>query len=131
MITSLIILSLVGLVLSWYTWYVGQFAGKKKNFKPVCDINMQISCTKAFSSEYGKHFGVSNGIWGLLFYGLIFILAFVNEATYVFLLSVVAVVGSFYLAYALFFKIRTFCFVCLSTYILNLLLFIVSYIIAF
>lgn len=41
--------------------------------------------------------------------------------------SIVSVVGSLYLAYILYFVLKEFCIVCVITYLLNFILFIINY----
>lgn len=41
--------------------------------------------------------------------------------------SIVSVVGSLYLAYILYFVLKEFCIVCIITYLLNFILFIINY----
>ncbi len=127
MISSLgvVIVSIIGLLLSLYSCYV-EIKSKNKNYKAVCDINNKISCTKAFNSHYGKTFGISNSFYGMIFYIIVFLLSFYSM-TYVFYLSLIAVLGSIYLAYILYFKVRSFCLICNSIYLVNILLLVFSY----
>ncbi len=120
------ILSVIGFLLSFYAYSVEKKLGNK-NYKPVCDISRNISCTKAFSSRYGKLLGKSNSFFGMFFYLAICFLSLLNLANYIFFLSAFAVVGSFYLAYISYVKLRTFCLICTSIYLVNLLLLFFSY----
>ncbi len=122
---GIIVLSVIGFLLSLYSYYVErQFCKTKK--KAICDINDKISCTKAFTSIYGKTFGISNSIYGMVFYLVILILSFYN-LKYVFYLSILAVLSSVYLAYTLYFKVKSFCVICNTIYLVNILLLILSY----
>ena len=67
----------------------------------------------------------------MLFYLVAVVLALLGEVQWIFLLSVLSVLGSFYLAYILYFKIKTFCVVCTSIYAVNVLLALSAYLIAF
>lgn len=122
------ILALIGLSLSLYAYHVEQYAGKKKNYKPLCDIRERVSCTKAFTSAYGHTLGTSNSVWGILFYLIMVLLAVFGHIQYIFLLSALAVVGSVYLAYILYTRIQTLCIICTSIYVVNILLAVISYI---
>lgn len=73
-------LSLLAIVLSIYSVYVEINARNDKHYKAFCDINEEISCSRVFTSEYGKGFGLSilpealklpNGVYGVVFYSLI------------------------------------------------------------
>merc|ERR1712048_4723 len=54
----------VGLVLSIYTTYVEYKVHENPDYKAACDIDaIQASCTKAFSSDYGRGvFGMASDI---------------------------------------------------------------------
>lgn len=122
---GVIVLSILGFLLSLYSYYAEKKFCKTKR-KMICDINDKISCTKAFTSIYGKTFGISNSLYGMVFYLFILILSFYN-LKYVFYLSILAVLGSVYLAYVLYFKVKSFCIVCNSIYLVNILLLVFSY----
>lgn len=120
------ILAFLGILLSWYTWHVEQYVGKKKNYTATCDITETISCTKAFRSKFGKTFGISNSVFGMFGYTALLILALLGEIQFVFIFSVFACCMSVYLAYAQYFKVKTFCIICTSIYIINILLAAIS-----
>lgn len=126
-----LVLAVIGFVLSWYAYHVEQYAGKKKGYHPFCDVNDRVSCTKAFSSEYGKTFGVTNGTWGMLIYAVMIVLALLGEIQWLFLLSCLTVLISFYLAGVLYFKVKSACVVCISMYVLSVVLAIVTYVLGF
>ena len=120
------ILASVGFILSCYAYYVEKKAADKK-FKPVCDINENISCTKAFLSEYGKILGKPNSFFGIFFYPIVFILFYLNVFSFVFYLSLLSAVSSVYLAYLSYVKLKNFCLVCTGVYLVNFLLLFFSY----
>ena len=126
-LTPLLILASLGLLISLYAFYVKQRMKKDKNYSPVCDISDKVSCTKAMGSRYGSFFIVPNSVWGILFYGALAVLSFMGMIQAVIWLSVVAVLGSIYLAYASFFKIKVLCPLCLGIYAINILILIFSY----
>ena len=121
----IIIIAIIGLILSIYAYYVER-KSKDKNYKALCDISNRASCTKAFSSKYGKTFGVSNSIYGILFYLLIIILFFINEISIIFYSAILSILGSLYLAYIQYFKMKNFCLICTLIYLVNILLLIFS-----
>ncbi len=125
---SLIItLSIIGLLLSIYASYTEMKLSKNKKHKALCDIHDKISCTKAFSSEYGKMFGVSNSLAGIGFYILLIILAFLNYQMIIFYLAIASMLATIYLAYVSFFKLKNLCIVCTLIYIVNIILLVASY----
>ena len=123
----LLLITIIGFFLSAYAAYVEKRVAKDKGYRAACDISSRISCTKAFASGYGKVFGISNGLSGIIFYAFVFILLMLNLAPYIFYLSVLAVIGSIYLAYVLHFKVKAVCLVCYSIYAVNIFMLLVSY----
>ncbi len=120
-------LTVFGFLLSFYALLVKWKAEARKNYRPLCDINEYISCTKAFTSKYGNIAGLPNPAYGMMFYALVFVLRVYQLHTYVLILSVCAVLGSVYLAYLSYCKQRNFCLVCTAIYVINILLFVASY----
>ena len=121
------IISIFGLLLSVYAFFVEKKIEKSKSYKPLCDISKKISCTKAFGSKYGSLAGVSNSFAGIFFYLIIPFLAFFGHLNYIFYLAIISVLGSIYLAYTQITKIKSFCLVCSGIYLVNLLLLVFSY----
>ncbi len=121
------ILSLIGLSLSVYSIYVEYKLSKSKKYKALCDFGKKASCTRAFSSKFGKIFGISNSFLGFMFYIMIFSLSFYNQINYIFYLSALSLPLTIYLLYSLYFKLKDFCLVCTAIYIVNFLILIFSY----
>ena len=134
-----ITLSIIGLVLSLYALHVETQASKDPNYVALCDISsLSMSCSKVFSSPYGKGFGLvgrilgddhpvnqTNSVYGIIFYSTMLLSAFLKSklvSTVQFYLTLVSVVGSLYLAYILYFILQELCPVCVSTYVLNIFL---------
>ncbi len=114
------IIPAAGLLLSAYAYYVERNA-KNKQFKALCDINSTISCSKVFSSKYGRLLGVPNALLGIAFYSVVLLLSFLELDGFVRLLAIPAVAASAYLS-LLQFKLRTFCLVCTAIYVVNIAL---------
>ncbi|XP_060067856.1 vitamin K epoxide reductase complex subunit 1-like protein 1 [Ylistrum balloti] len=132
---STYLLSFVGIVLSLYAYYVETSAEKDKSFKAMCDFSESVSCSKVFTSRYGRGFGLlqyivghesplnqPNSVFGVMFY----LIQIVCASSVLPLLTNIQVVtgvmanfGSVYLAYILYFILDDFCVVCVSTYIVN------------
>jgi len=125
MTLPIIILGLVGLILSAYGYIIEKKAEKDSNYKAVCDINDTMSCTQTFTSQYGKTFGISNTLSGIFFYALITVLGFFSNI-FVFLLAILAILFSIYLGYLQYFKLKKFCVICTSIYIVNILILILA-----
>ena len=121
------ITAFIGLLLSVYTLYVEKKTEKSASYKAACDISDKISCTKAFKSKYSRFAGLSNALYGLFLYLFILILTFYNNEKIIFFISTFAVLGSIYLAYISYFKLKNLCLVCTSIYLVNFLLLVFSY----
>lgn len=110
-----------------------------KNYRAFCDFNSRMSCSKAFTSEYGTGFGVfkyvfgkdnvfnqPNTVYGILFYIINMLMAF-SSNYFIRLLQYYSLLGaqfiSVYLCFILIFILRDLCVVCFFTYFLNYLLF--------
>ncbi|XP_074102924.1 vitamin-K epoxide reductase [Cotesia typhae] len=129
---------IVGMSLSYYAYIVETTKEKDHNYMAMCDISERVSCTKAFMSEYGKGFGLipkssifylPNSIYGLVFYGIVFALNIFNKyglAVITIVLTASSNLSSIYLAWILW-KLNDICIICISTYIVNLILVILSY----
>ncbi len=123
-IIALRIVASLGLLLAIYAVYVETRIKKDYAYEPVCELGNNASCKNAFNSDYGKILGVSNASLGILFYITFIAITFTQYTNLLFILSTISALGSLYLAYALYFKLRNVCVVCTMTYIVNALLLI-------
>lgn len=133
-INSLLTFScLIGLGLSLYAYTVELQLEKNEKYAPMCDISPQMSCSKAFKSQYGKGFGIfekhsplyhPNSLFGLMFYSMIATLAQSNSR-FTTLFSFIGIglsnLMSLYFAYILYFILSDLCLVCVGTYIVNVI----------
>lgn len=115
----------LGVLLSLYALHVERNM-KKKSYAAACDLSEHVSCSKAFSSPYGHLFGVSNAFFGLLFYAGMYVLLLLSQHSLFFIGAFCSVLGSFYLAYVSYVKLKTYCVVCTGIYVVNILLLILS-----
>jgi vitamin-K-epoxide reductase (warfarin-sensitive) len=97
---------------------------REANYKAICDLSDRMSCMKSIRSDEGKIFGIPNGVYGIGFYAAIYFATFPQFQSYLFPLAVLGVLFSLYFAYQLYFKVKTFCVVCTSIYLVNILLLI-------
>ncbi|XP_059829179.1 vitamin K epoxide reductase complex subunit 1-like protein 1 [Mobula hypostoma] len=134
---------LLGVLLSVYAYHVESARGSDPGYVAMCDFSEQMSCTKVFGSRWGRGFGLvgiifgtesalnqPNSIYGLSFYVLQMLLGMTVSAMAALILmttSIVSVVGALYLSYILYFVLKDFCIICITTYILNFILFIINY----
>ena len=116
------------MLLSIYAFYIEKRVEENKKYKALCDISDKASCTKAFSSSYGKMFIIPNSLMGIIFYAVIIILALLNQTNSIFYLSILSLLITLYLAYILFIKLKNICIVCSLIYAVNILLVIFAYV---
>ncbi|XP_061444351.1 vitamin K epoxide reductase complex subunit 1 [Rhineura floridana] len=138
-----LLLCAAGLVLSVYAFHVETSKERDAAYQAMCDISAAVSCSRVFTSRWGRGFGLvagflgphsvfnqPNSIFGIAFYILQILLGLSNSGLAAISLlgsSVVSIAGSLYLAYILFFVLYDFCVVCVSTYILNFALLFLNY----
>ncbi|XP_032957599.1 vitamin K epoxide reductase complex subunit 1 isoform X1 [Rhinolophus ferrumequinum] len=136
-------LCLAGLVLSLYAMHVKAARARDRDYRALCDVGTAISCSRVFSSRWGQGFGLvepllgrdsvfnqSNSIFGCIFYTLQLLLGCLRArwaSVLLVLSSLVSLAGSVYLAWILFFVLYDFCFVCITTYAINVGLMMLSF----
>ena len=118
-------LALIGFLLSAYFLYMKNKKSKNKNYKPICDITKTISCSKAAKSKYSSIAILPNAFYGIIFYIIIFTLSFL-QVQYIFYLSIIASIISICLMF-ISIKIKAFCPVCFSIYVINFVMLYLSY----
>ncbi|XP_033628231.1 vitamin K epoxide reductase complex subunit 1-like protein 1 [Asterias rubens] len=132
------VLCALGIVLSVYALYVETSKESNPDFTAMCDIGQSVSCSKVFTSRYGRGFGIigrvlgehhilnqPNSIFGILFYFLQVLIGQIHTLSacnFLIMTSILANLGSVYLGYILYFILEDACIVCISTYIVNALL---------
>ncbi|KAI3373071.1 hypothetical protein L3Q82_006415 [Scortum barcoo] len=138
-----LLVCLLGILLSLYAFHVEREKARDPTYKAVCDVSSSISCSKVFSSRWGRGFGLlgsifgndsalnqPNSVYGIVFYAFQLLLGMTVSAMAALILmttSILSVVGSLYLGYILYFVLKDFCIICITTYALNFILFILNY----
>lgn len=113
------ILLLLGILNSCYAYSVSI-----SNKKQVCDLNKNISCSKALKSKTAYFFKIHNSLLGIGYYVLVFIILYHGFYYLMLILSSLAVLFSVYLALELF-KQKNACLVCIFSYLINILILLV------
>lgn len=95
-----------------------------------CDLGEVSSCEKAYQSEYSRLFGRPTSLYGIVTYFLvtaIAILGLANRGPYLLaslfhlsLFGILLMGATFYFAWALVFKVKTLCVLCIADYVVNL-----------
>jgi uncharacterized membrane protein len=132
----LLVFSLIGLGAASMSSYVHYRLLTDPQYTSFCDVSSTMNCTQAYLSRYGSLWGIPVALLGLLFFGLVLLLAIaasrsgstVRESIpgYIFLLSTFGLAIVLYLAWASFFQLHTVCLFCATTYIAVIAIFILS-----
>jgi vitamin-K-epoxide reductase (warfarin-sensitive) len=126
MLTLILIVAAIGLCISIYTYRVERKIKTDITYKPMCDLSDRISCTKPMLSQYANIFYFSNAFLSISYYIFIMLLAYLNAIKLLFVVALAASIFSVYLGYLLYFKIKSFCILCTSMYVINFLILILA-----
>jgi uncharacterized membrane protein len=101
-----------------------------------CDINTTFSCSKVYLSRYGTVGGVPVALGGVIWSVLVLLIAGAHRpepanrddatGSYLFALATVGLAVVLYFAYASSFILKTFCVLCIGTYVSVIGVFIVT-----
>ncbi|XP_050965659.1 vitamin K epoxide reductase complex subunit 1-like protein 1 [Labeo rohita] len=138
-----LLVCLSGILISLYAFHVEREKTRDANYRAMCDLSSSISCSKVFTSRWGRGFGLlgtifgndsavnqPNSVYGILFYIFQLLLGLTASAMAALILmttSIASVMGSLYLGYILYFVLKDFCVICVTTYALNFILFVLNY----
>lgn len=123
---SILILAVIGLCISLYTYLLEQKIKVQPNYKPACDLSDRVSCTKPMKSRYAAIFYFSNAIIGAAYYLMIIVVALLNMHSLLLFATVCGCLFSALMAYLLYFKIKSLCLLCTALYIINILLLLLA-----
>ena len=137
------ILCVFGVVISAFALFVEKSKHEDSSYVALCDLNSWMSCSNVLTSQYSTGFGVvapilgeesflnmPNSIYGIVFFTLQFALGLFHNVKVLKLLlqlSVVSILMVIYLASILIFVLKDLCIVCVSTYVINVLLLFFNY----
>jgi uncharacterized membrane protein/protein-disulfide isomerase len=130
------VLALCGLAAASTSLYVHYQMLVQPGYVSFCDVNETVSCQQAYLSRYGSVWGVPVALYGVVWFALVLVLAFVGTAgpesvresmpAYLFATATIGLAVTLYMAYAAFFVLKAVCVLCLATYAAVIGLFIVS-----
>ncbi len=118
----IIVLAAIGFCISLYTYIVEKKIKSVPGYKPVCDISDKISCSKPMKSAYSNIFFFSNAIIGMIFYFFIAMLVLLHADKLLLIASISSCIVSLFLAYLLYFRVKSLCLLCTSLYIINFII---------
>jgi len=125
-----IILAVAGLGISLYLYslHVALLMGEIKS-GPLCGADGGLGCQSVASSPYSSVMGLPLASWGAVFYSAMVLLGlgvviFWRDSGRVYLRWVLCLAGlglalDLYLAYVMVFRIQVACWLCISTYVIN------------
>jgi len=134
---ALLVLALVAFAASVASLYVHYQLIKDPTYESFCDVSEKVSCEAVYKSAYGTVSGVPVAAGGVVWSGLVLLLAgygmrnprseaAARPAGYLFLLSVIGLASVFYFAYASFFVLGKACPLCMAVYVSVVGIFLVS-----
>ncbi|EDW74872.1 uncharacterized protein Dwil_GK19102 [Drosophila willistoni] len=132
-------LCLCGLAISIYSLYIKIQLDNNENYRAMCDIAEQISCTAVFKSDYGRGFGLTrlifgssstflnppNGAIGCVYYFLFLASSFYEcrwLCIFQLVISILTLILCCYLGGLLLFVLYDLCIVCVIIYVIHVLL---------
>jgi uncharacterized membrane protein/protein-disulfide isomerase len=134
--TLLLAFAVLGLGASSVSSYVHYNLLTDPSYSSFCDVNATVSCTQAYTSQYGSFMRVPVAIAGVVFFGLVLALAGLagrpssvareNAPAYIFVLSTMGLAFALYLAWASYIVLKVFCILCAFTYVSVIAIFIIS-----
>ncbi len=127
MLTGIVVLSLMGFLVCVYSLFIERNIKLDQDYKAVCDLSDKVSCTKTFLSPWGKLLGASNIYIGTVFYAAMLLFGLLDYVYVTFLGALGSCIASLFLVYILFTKIKTFCLICITIYVINIALLVLAY----
>jgi uncharacterized membrane protein len=129
LVALLALLSFLGIADSWY------LAQSALTGSPLaCNINGLSGCNVVEQSVYSHLFGIPLGVYGVVFYGLMFvisILLLVLSSRFAHLLLVIfgaiGIIASAIFMYIQIFIIKALCVYCLTSAVIALIVFVLSF----
>ncbi|EDW91874.1 vitamin K epoxide reductase complex subunit 1 [Drosophila yakuba] len=123
-----------GLAVSVYSLYVKMKLKEDENYRPMCDVNDNMSCSLVFKSGYGDGFGLGNitqvnapnGAIGCIFYVLYFLSSFFYHRWLCLaqlIICTLTLLLCVYLGFLLLFVFYDCCLVCVTIYFIHTWLF--------
>jgi protein-disulfide isomerase/uncharacterized membrane protein len=121
----------LGICLYLYSLHVALLMGEIKS-GPLCGADGGLGCQSVASSPYSSMMGLPLASWGAVFYSALVLLGFGvvifwRDCGRVYLRWVLCLAGlglalDLYLAYVMVFRIQAACWLCISTYVINVVI---------
>ena len=132
----MVLLASAGMIASVSAAYMHFQLVANPAYTSFCDVNETVSCTQLYQSRYGSVAGIPVALGGVLWFGVVLLLAYAdvrgpsrsreNVATYLVGWSTVGLSVTAYLAYASVFLLGAFCIVCGIVYVTTIGIFLLA-----
>ena len=132
----LLAFALLGLGASSVSSYVHYNLLTQPAYSSFCDVSATVSCTEAYTSQYGSFMGVPVAILGVVFFAVVLVLTGIagrpaastreTVPAYIFVLSTIGLAFALYLGWASYVVLKVFCILCALTYVSVIAIFIIS-----
>ena len=121
----------LGICLYLYSLHVALLMGEVKS-GPLCGADGGLGCQSVASGPYSSMMGLPLATWGAVFYCILALLGFGGVIfwrdsgrvflRWAFFLTILGFAFNLYLAYTMVFRIQAICWLCVTTYAINLLI---------
>ena len=121
----------LGVCLYLYSLHVALLMGEIKS-GPLCGADGGLGCQSVASGPYSSMMGLPLATWGAIFYCTIALLGFGGVIfwrdsgrvflRWAFCLAVLGFAFDLYLAYTMIFRIQAICWLCITTYVINIVI---------
>ena len=121
----------LGVCLYLYSLHVALLMGEIKS-GPLCGADGGLGCQSVASGPYSSMLGLPLATWGAIFYCALALLGFGSVIfwrdsgrvflRWAFCLVVLGFAFDLYLAYTMVFRIQAICWLCVSTYVINIVI---------
>ena len=128
-------LALVGLAFAGTSAWVHYKLLTDPSYQSLCDLSETFNCSQVYMSRFGAVAGVPVALGGIVWFGLVALLAGLPRAdkrdgdpsgAYIFALATVGLASILYLGYASFFILKKACVLCIGTYVAVAGIFVIS-----
>ncbi len=124
---TILSLALIGLAVAGDATWIHHKLLTDASYTPPCDVNATFNCSEVYRSAYGSVRGVPVALGGVVWFGLVALIAgFAKPSAegdknqpagaYLFALSTIGLAVVLSLAYTSFAVLHTYCLLCLATY---------------
>ncbi len=120
------VLAFLGLLFSAHALWINAHYRRRMRYQPWCDFSEHASCSRAFTSNYSRVFGIHNAWFGILAYPSVAWLAVTGRMLELLGAGTLLVLAAASLAYVSYVRMRNYCAVCTAIYAVNIGIFLIA-----